>query len=357
MLRVLALSIRPVTGPDTRYRIEQYIAPLRAAGIDVVRHSLFSDGYYANQSRAGGAALKAWGLLAAFGRRGAEIALSSADYDAVWVGRELFPLGPPLLDRLLFARQKNVLLDIDDAIYLPDPVNTGFIHRKLRDFGKLARLAPRFKAIVCGNEFLAGYFRGKNAHVHVVPTVVPIAAYAGISRSPSAVPRIGWIGTPTNADHLEIVRAPLERLAQRHSFALRVVGVTRPLGWKNPPPVQIPWTLSHELSYFSDFDIGIMPLIDAPFVRGKCAFKLIQFMAAGIPVVASPVGSNVDVVSHGENGFLAESPEDWAQCLEKLLTDPALRHTMGAKGRETAARRYSLEGQWPRYAEIIKECV
>jgi len=357
MPRILALTVRPLAGPDTRYRIAQYVRPLAEQGIHIEVHPLFSDAYYRRLGRPGQRWTKAGGLAAAWCRRLGDIARHARRADAVWVGRELFPLGPPLLEQLLFRRNPRVILDIDDAIYLPDDANAGFIHRRLRDFGKLGRIAGQFKAVVCGNEFLAQYFRPRTAAVHVVPTVVPMADYGGIVRSPSPRPRIGWIGTPTNAHHLELVRQPLEALARSREFSFTVVGVSQPLEWRLPHLTHLPWTLAEELKYFEGFDIGIMPLHDFPFARGKCAFKLIQYMAAGIPVVASPVGSNLDVVYDGENGFLADSPQAWTEALARLLDHADLRRTMGEAGRRTVRERFSLEGYQTRYADIIKECL
>ena len=357
MPRLLALTVRPSLGPDTRYRIEQYVEPLAALGIQVDVHHLFSDGYYRLQQTPGHGARKGLGALGAFFRRLADLTLHARAYDGVWVSRELFPLGPPLLERLLFALNPRVILDIDDAIYLHDATNTGFIHSRLRDFGKLGRIAGSFSAVVCGNAYLAGYFRDKNPRVSVVPTVVPMSRYGAIPHRESAAVRIGWIGTPGNAAHLELVRPALDTLAQTRDFAVRVVGVNRPLGWSLPGLDQLPWSLDRELDYFSDFDIGIMPLEDFAFARGKCAFKIIQYMAAGIPVVASPVGSNLDVVRHGENGFLASTTEEWISCLGALLSDGGLRRHMGERGRETVRAGFSLEAQAGRYAAIIKEAL
>ncbi|MFP5238824.1 MAG: glycosyltransferase family 4 protein [Acidobacteriota bacterium] len=357
MPRLLALTVRPSLGPDTRYRIEQYVEPLAALGIQVDVHHLFNDAYYRLQQAPGSEARKGLGALAGFCRRLADLALHARAYDGVWVCRELFPLGPPLLERLLFALNPRVILDIDDAIYLHDATNTGFIHSRLRDFGKLGRIAGRFSAVVCGNAFLADYFRGRNPRVSVVPTVVPMSRYGAIPHRESPTVRIGWIGTPGNAPHLEAVRPALEALARRRGFATRVVGLNRPLGWNLPGLVQLPWSLDRELDYFSDFDIGIMPLQDFAFARGKCAFKIIQYMAAGIPVVASPVGSNLDVVRHGENGFLAAGTEEWVSSLQALLDDAALRIQIGERGRETVREGFSLESQAGRYAEIIKEAL
>lgn len=357
MPRILALTVRPVSGPDTRYRIEQYVPLFRNVGLEVVSHALFSESYYRLLGVPGRTTDKGLGLGAAFFRRLADIAQNARRYDAVWVCRELFPLGPPLLERFLFHRNPRVIWDIDDAIYLPDAACSGFIHRRLRDFGKLGRIAGQLKAVVCGNAFLAGYFRDKNPNVHVVPTVVPMADYGVITRSPSPRPRIGWIGTPSNAWHLELAREPLSRLAESRDFTFCVVGLSRPVDWNLPNMVHRPWTLDGELGFFADFDIGIMPLRDTPFARGKCAFKIIQYMAAGIPVVASPVGSNLDVVRDGENGFLADSQQEWASSLGRLLDDAERRRIMGEAGRQTVRDRFSLEGHWKRYADIIKECL
>ncbi|GAB1409573.1 glycosyltransferase family 4 protein [Desulfovibrionales bacterium] len=357
MPRILALTIRPIAGPDTRYRIAQYSEPFRQAGLEIVCQPLFSPRYYQLLGHSGHVLSKAMGLGAAFVRRLVQIVRQASQFDAIWIGRELFPLGPPVLETLLFQKNCPVILDIDDAIFLPDDTNKGFIHRKLRDFDKLGRIAHKFQAIVCGNAFLANYFRGKNTNVHIIPTVVPMATYGHIARTASSRPRIGWIGTPHSARHLDIVRQPLQRLAQHHDFSFQVVGLSQPLNWELPHLAHIPWNLDQEAHYFSKFDIGIMPLYDFPFSRGKCAFKIIQYMAAGIPVVASPVGSNLDVVQDGKNGFLADSAQDWEHALTRLIEDSQLAHSMGLAGRHTVQKQFSLEEHWKHYADIIKSCL
>lgn len=357
MPQVLALTIRPITGPDTRYRIAQYSEPFRERGLDVRCQSLFSPAYYTMLGHPGRVCTKAAGLGTAFIRRLFHILTQARHVDAVWVGRELFPLGPPVLESLLFQQNCKVILDIDDAIFLPDETNTSLIHRKLRDFDKLSRIAHKFQAIVCGNAYLADYFRGANSNVHIIPTVVPMARYEHIKRTAAPRLRIGWIGTPTNAQHLEIVRQPLHNLAQHHDFSFVVIGLTQPLNWDLPHLVQLPWNLDAELHYFSEFDIGIMPLYDFPFAQGKCAFKIIQYMAAGIPVVASPVGSNLDALQDGVQGFLADSAQQWQDSLAQLMDNAELRQTMGAAGQRTVREKFSLEGHWEHYANLILECL
>lgn len=355
MLRMLALTVRPVIGPDTRYRLIQYIPRFRELGIEVEHHSLYSPDYYRGLSRAGTVS-KTLGLAPVLLRRLKDVLLDAHRFDVVWVGRELFPLGPLFLESLLFRRNPNVILDIDDAIYLPDPTNTGFVHRRLRDFRKFEKGADRFKAVVCGNDFLADYFRPLNANVSVIPTVVEAARYAAVERQPSDMPCIGWIGTPTNAHHLRMLRGPLTTLARDHRFRFRMVGLNEPLDWKIPNMEYVPWSLDGELDFFAGFDIGVMPLEDTPFTRGKCAFKLIQYMASGIPVAASPVGSNLSVVEEGVNGFLADNEEAWEQALAALLTNGPMRERMGENGRRTVQERFSLEAHAESYAEIIRSC-
>jgi glycosyltransferase involved in cell wall biosynthesis len=152
------------------------------------------------------------------------------------------------------------------------------------------------------------------------------------------------------------VREPLARLAASHDFTFTVVGLSRPLDWNLTNMLHKPWTLEGELDS-SPISTSHHAPARLPFRRGKCAFKIIQYMAAGIPVVASPVGGNLDVVREGENGFLADSAEDWMRALAALLDDPRLRRTMGEAGRRTVREGFSLDGHWKRYAEIIKECL
>lgn len=357
MKRVLALTIRPVEAPDTRYRFFQYIEPLRSAGIEVTHRSFLSYDFWRRQQAKQGLARQSLAYLWSTAARLDDIVRLAPQFDAVWIGRELSPIGPPWLERLLFSLNPHAVLDIDDALFLRDDSCTGFIHHRLRDFGKFADIAGRFRAVVCGNRFLADYFRKYSAKVHVIPTVVPMRRYEAVIHRASPRVRIGWIGTPFSAPHLDVARGPLERLAQRHDFEFRVVGAGALPAWDLPLMTQVDWGLDLEMDYFADFDIGIMPLRDFPFAHGKCAFKLIQYMAAGIPVVASPVGANLEVVQDGVNGFLAATDSEWIERLERLLVDPSLRRTLGEHGRQTVRDRFSLESRWRPYAGILKDCM
>jgi glycosyltransferase involved in cell wall biosynthesis len=166
--------------------------------------------------------------------------------------------------------------------------------------------------------------------------------------------RIGWIGTPLNGHHLEALYSPLAALARERDFELVIVGLNKPLQWNLPRVRYIDWQLADEFGYFAQFDIGIMPLTDSPFARGKCAFKIIQCLAAGLPVVASPVGANREVVEHGRNGYLAATQDDWHSMLRQLVDDPEMRRRMGESGRDLVQRLYSVDAVWPRYSALLR---
>jgi glycosyltransferase involved in cell wall biosynthesis len=353
MIRILAFTIKPCESPDSRYRILQYGPIAGRDGVRIDHFSLLGSAYYRWQLRNVQLALRVLLYPVVLLVRLWQVLFVAPKYHAVWISREMAPFGPPILERLLLSRCKRVILDVDDALHIWDKKTSRLIPRLLRDRTKFGRMAARYTAVVCGNRYLEKYYRHRGANVFVIPTVVDTSRYSTIDPASSEMVRIGWIGTPLNRHHLEALRDAFTRLARERRFELVVVGLNEPLDWDFPCIRHLDWSLREELSYFSQFDIGIMPLEDSPFARGKCAFKLIQYMAAGLPVVASPVGANCEVVTHGRNGFLAASDEDWQSMLKLLIDDPNLRRRMGEDGRELVRRSYSADGAWPRYAEIL----
>lgn len=358
MLKVLALTVRPSLAADVRYRILQYIPFFREVGIEVHPQSLYSEGMYRRHQSGREGVGKTLLYLYFYWRRLTEILTKTRDYEAVWIGRELAPIGPPGLERLLFHFKKRVILDIDDAIFIPDDTTSSFVHHHLRDFGKYSKTAYGYDTVVCGNSFLAAYFRDFHSRVPIIPTVVSAKEYGAITRVSSRFVRIGWIGTPESSPHLELLREPFRRLLHHRNVKILIVGLTQPLPGLDGDGIHyIPWTLAQELEYFQHFDIGVMPLIDSAFVKGKCAFKIVQYMAAGIPVVASPVGANLEVVREGNNGFFADGAVEWSEKLELLVGDPSMRKNLGENGRNTVGQNYSLEKWWKPYACLFEKAL
>lgn len=354
MFSVLAFTVKPIESADCRYRILQYRNLAQQEGIRLDHRTLLGSSFFKWQIRNVRplARLLLYPFLVLI--RLWQIMFLAPKYDAVWVLREMAPLGPPILEWVLFRRCKNVILDIDDALHISDKVGSRLIPRLLRDESKFGRVAPCYKAVVVGNRYLADFYSRYSSNVHIIPTVVDADFYATVLHTPSEVPRVGWVGTPLNKSRLELLRPALEALARERHFELVVVGLNGPLDWDLPMVRYLNWNLADELNFFGHFDIGVMPLEDSPFARGKCAFKLIQYMAAGLPVVASPVGVNSDIVMSGRNGYLAETQDEWQSSLRQLIDDPALRQRFGENGRELVRRSYSVRGMWPAYSAILR---
>jgi glycosyltransferase involved in cell wall biosynthesis len=234
---------------------------------------------------------------------------------------------------------------VDDAIFVG------------RGAGVAERLARRCDSIVCGNEYLAAQFREWNEHVTVVPTAVDTARFvpAEHNRAPTTR-RIGWIGTSSNFKYLyDIEDAIVDLLALRRGVVLRVIADCAPrFSRLHGGRVEfVPWSPGNEVREIQSMTVGIMPLADGAWERGKCSYKMLQYMACGVPVVVSPVGMNVDVLAYGRAGLPATTRDDWAAALLTLLDDPVARSTMGHTGRHIAETYFSIQAVAPRLAESL----
>lgn len=269
--------------------------------------------------------------------------------DIVVIDREIFDSPCTRLEECFRRTTPRFVLDLDDAVFLRYP----------EKFEKLARLAD---LVICGNSFIEEWARERNPHTIIIPTCVEMARYAAKNWSDAAdhVPRLGWIGTTGNLRYLEVAAPGIRRLAQRVKFELHViVPDIEPLREINLEGVQvrhIPWQKQTEVDQLRQLDVGIMPLFAGEdWDRYKCGLKLIQYMAAGIPAVAAPVGVNLSIIDHGQNGFLASSDEEWETHLGRLVLDPALRQKIGNAARETVAEKHSIEANYPRYESALLE--
>jgi glycosyltransferase involved in cell wall biosynthesis len=170
-------------------------------------------------------------------------------------------------------------------------------------------------------------------------------------------PIVGWIGSPTTASYIRSLAPVLQRAGERHRFVLRVSGAGEPLEVPGVVTEQPPWALDREVELFNTCDIGVYPLPDDEWTRGKCGFKAIQFMACAVPVVASPVGVNREIIEDGVSGFLAESPAAWKEKLAALLTRPDLREALGRCGRAVVEERYSLAVNGPSLVRVFERVI
>jgi glycosyltransferase involved in cell wall biosynthesis len=352
---VLFLTKYARNGASSRYRTFQYLPWLERAGIRCEVTPLFDEAYLVHRY--------AWGrgnmgdILRAFVRRLAAL-VTARRFDLVVIEYELLPYFPALPERLLRWVGVPYVVDYDDALFHQyDRHKNGWVRRLLGD--KIAHVMRGAHLVTAGNAYLADYARRAGAKcIEVIPTVIDLERYprAAATQSPNSTLTIGWIGSPATAKYLQAIAPALAEVCADGMGRVRLIG-SGPVDLPGVPAEVLQWDEATEVNTMQQFDVGIMPLPDEQWERGKCGFKLIQYMACGLPVVASPVGVNCEIVESGVNGFLARTTEEWAQALRTLLDDASLRQRMGQAGRLKVEEGYSLQVTGPRLAELIKSVV
>jgi glycosyltransferase involved in cell wall biosynthesis len=352
-MRILALVPSPRDLlPGQRYRIEQWEPLLRARGVEITFEPFKCEELHGLLCRPG----RHWRKLRLTARaiaRRARVMTTLRDYDAVYLYSEASILGPALFERLIRRSGVPLVYDFDDAIFLrcPSPISGRL--RLLKFPGKTDAICRLSSHVMVGNTYLAEYARGFNHHVSVVPSTIDFERYrTAAPLRPAGPPVIGWTGSHSTAQHLETLRAVLGQLARRESFRLRVIGPAA-FSLRGVEVETLSWDSKTEVEDLSRIDIGVMPLPDSPWTRGKCGMKALQFMALGIPVVCSPVGVNAQFIRDGENGYLAATADEWVDKLTRLLRSPSLRERIGTNGRATARAEFAASLQAARVYEIF----
>ncbi|TWA77118.1 glycosyltransferase involved in cell wall biosynthesis [Azospirillum brasilense] len=350
---VLLLSRYERLGASSRLRFLAYLPALRAAGLRVTEAPLLDDEYL--RALYTGRRIDRSRIAKAYARRLAALR-SARRHDLVWLEKEALPWLPARVEAAAGLGAVPYVMDIDDAWFERYARHRLASVRALLGT-KFATLARNARIVLAGNPYLADWAAGAGARdVRIQPTVVELGHYAALpvsERKPGDPATVGWIGSPSTAHYLAPIGGALARLGP--AVRLRVVGAA---GLDLPVPATfVPWREESEAEELARFDIGVMPLPDEPWERGKCGYKLIQYMAAARPVVASPVGVNTTLVQDGVNGFLAEGPEAWAQALGRLAADPDLRARMGAAGRRMVEERYNLAVATPPLVQALREAV
>lgn len=341
--------------PSQRYRIEQWEPLLRARGVEVTYQPfedaelnavLYRQGHMGEKLRLVGKALA---------RRLGDVRRARR-FDAVYILREAALLGPPVFEWLIARAGVPFIFDFDDAVFerYVSPSNGYLSYLKFP--GKTRTICRLAAHVTAGNEYLAAYARRVNPRVTVVPTTVDTSKYVPAPRPASEVPVIGWTGSYSTVQHLDTLRPALQRLAREERFRLRVIGAP---GYKvdGLDVEALTWRSETEVEDLRPLDVGVMPLPDDRWARGKCGMKALQYMGLGVATVASPVGVNSTIIREGENGLLASTEDEWVEKLRRLLRDPALRERLGRQGRRTVEEQYSAAVQAPRVYEIIRSVV
>ncbi|HEX7710259.1 MAG TPA: glycosyltransferase family 4 protein [Sphingomonadaceae bacterium] len=330
----------------------QYVPLLAEAGIEVDIAPFFGNDYlerlYAGRSTA---ASVGRGFACRIGQL-----RRITEYDVVWLEKEALPWLPWRIERALLDRGVPIVSDYDDAVFHRYDLHRS---RLVRHFlgSKIDRVMGASALVIAGNDYLADRARTAGApKVEIVPTVVDTNTYGvapAVMRARNS--KIGWIGTPSTwTEYVGPLLPTLLAAAEAAQTTLYAVGA-RPAAAPCPNLELVDWSEDREVDLIQGMAIGIMPLDDSPWARGKCGYKLIQYMACGLPVVASPTGVNSEIVEHGVNGFLASSEDEWREALAKLLNSAELRRKMGDAGRLKVERQYSLQACAPKIAELLRQ--
>jgi glycosyltransferase involved in cell wall biosynthesis len=349
-LRIAAFTKYDREAASTRQRFLQYAPFLARADIQIDHSPLLGNQYV--RSLVTGERWSRPAVLGAYVQRIIKL-LQGPKADLIWIQAELFPYLPTMFDDLVFRGRIPIVYDCDDAVHLKYNESSNRLVRLLLR-GKMERLIAGAAAATCGNQLLLRFAAQYCPRTVLLPTVVDIEVYRPLPRTRKELV-IGWIGSPTNWENVRPVLPVLREICAETNAKFRAIGAgVRAERDRFPGMELVKWTERSEVSEVQKFDIGIMPLVNAPFERGKSAYKLVQYMACAIPAIASSVGANNSVLSNG-CGILANSLTDWSRALRTLLANENLRRELGEHGRVRAVEHYSLQAHAPRLIALFEE--
>lgn len=332
------LLILPISGPQgasSRYRIFQFLPELTKAGISHFVHL--------PPPQRG----KGLGRLSRAHAEWRSITAQMHEAQAVFLQKRLLSVGRVEA----MAKAVPYLFDFDDAIFT-SPRGNRSLWSRWRTSARLHAVLKHAQTVIAGNHYLADYARQYAPNVVYLPTVLDHRLYPAKEHRATAPLVVGWIGHSVNHPYLDMVGKILQRLARLFSIRLLVVS-DRDFSLSGVAVENRRWSADREIADILSMDIGIMPMPDDPWTRGKCGFKAIQYMAAGLPVVCSRVGANPEIVRHAVDGFCVSSPKEWLEALHILCQNVELRQQMGAQGRQQVAARFSLETATPRFLAVL----
>ncbi|PWT91452.1 MAG: hypothetical protein C5B54_05240 [Acidobacteria bacterium] len=328
------------SGPSSRFRIYQFREALQRAGISVSIQPFFDERYFQLLRRPPGLdrTLQKFSYVwSCFTER--QRTLFGISSDLIVIEHQLFPYLPFMLETALLPAK--YVLEFDDAIYLTHP-------------RKIPHLIRNAYGVITGNKYLEQYARHFNDRVFTIPTVLDTDIFRPRQEKKLSVKiRVGWSGLEYNFKYLRMLEPVLNRISEHYPVEVLILSGSPPKNL-NFPFRFLQWSKEDEVNQLQQFDIGIMPLESDEWCRGKCGFKLLQYLSLEIPSIATAIGVNVDIVKDGFNSFTATNSQEWEEKLSILIQDSQLRRRMGEAGRQTVLEHYSLKSWAPRLAELYR---
>lgn len=336
--------------PSQRFRFEQYISLLEQYFI-VKQSPFWNEKSWAALYRSSSLLTKIFNFLTAYLQRFI-LLFSVSKYDFIFIHREATPIGPPIIEFIIAKiLKKKVIYDFDDAIWIHNVSDKNRAIKYLKANWKVKYICKWAYKISCGNNFLANYAKKYNDNVITIPTTIDLN-YHKKKDTKTDITTIGWTGTHSTLKHLNLIIPIISTLEKEFDFSFIVISDKAP-DFKLKSLRFIEWNKQTEIDDLNQIDIGIMPLYDSNWEKGKCGFKGLQYMSLGIPTIMSAVGVNKEIIENNVNGFLAYTDEDWTNYLTQLITTQKLRKTIGSKGQKTIINRYSLNANKKKYLSLF----
>ena len=354
--KILFLSPYPNgIGPSQRFRFEQYF-PVLSENYDIIQKTfwnkkswdiLFSDANFV---------IKFYYLTLALIKRKL-LMFSMGKYDVVFIHREVAHVGPSVFEWIIkFILRKKIIYDFDDAIWYLNYSEKNKIARFFKSPWKVKYICKWADVVITGNEFLSVYAKKYNNKVVVIPTTINTDYHVPKKSNEKDKLTIGWTGTLTTLRHLELIVPTVKKLECKYDFEFLVISNENPkLDLKSFKYLK--WNKETEISDLQNIDIGVMPLYNEEWEKGKCGFKGLQYMALEIPTIMSPVGVNTEIIQDGVNGFLADTESEWFEKLSLLIENKELRRRLGKAGRKTVVEKYSVEANKQKYLDIFNSMI
>jgi glycosyltransferase involved in cell wall biosynthesis len=349
-MKILILPRYEPQAASSRYRFYQYIPYLNAQGWDVTVKPLLRNNYikYLYDKTP----LPVSEIVQGYFNRIIQL-LNKKNFDLIWLQQELLPWIPSVIENILVSGKSKIVADYDDAFFHRYDQNKFFFVRSLLK-NKIDSVMEYADMVLAGNNYLLERAKLSSGNVKLFPTVVDIIKFNNSNPIKDEVFTIGWIGSPGTAKYLKIIEDALREVSSDKNIRINLIGADK-FEINGVHINHIKWDENTEVEEISKFDVGIMPLPDNPWERGKCGFKLIQYLACNLPVIGSPVGVNREIIINGVNGFQANSKDEWIKYIRILKDDKELTLKMGKNGRRFVEEKYSLQGNVVKLINHFKE--